>query len=216
VENITHNARLTAPEIANLWTQYMNDSMASCVIGFYLEKVKDEDVRAILEFALDLSQTQIEKIKEFFNQENYPIPYGFTKDDISLNAPPLFSDTMMLVYMYVMTLHGLTGYAVSVGTSIRADQRKYYIQCNTDTMELYNRVLDTMLHKGIFSRPPYINAPHDVDFVKNQNFLTATQYTRLITEMGQYAEDGVNLLIDNGWMEQPPTTDDRTALANQK
>jgi hypothetical protein len=31
----------------------------------------------------------------------------------------------------------------------------------------------------------------------------ATQYTRLTSEMEQYREDGANILINNGWMEQP-------------
>ncbi len=44
----------------------------------------------------------------------------------------------------------------------------------------------------------------------------ATHYGRLITEMGKYAEDGVNLLIKYGWLEQPPTADDRNALASKK
>ncbi|WP_336296601.1 DUF3231 family protein [Bacillus pinisoli] len=41
----------------------------------------------------------------------------------------------------------------------------------------------------------------------------ALQYTRLIAEMGKYAEDGANLLIKNGWLEQPPTAVDREELS---
>jgi hypothetical protein len=337
MDNTSHNVRLTGPELANLWSQYMNDSLAICVIRYGIEKAQDKDVRAILEFALGLSQSHIEKIKPFLTKENYPIPQGFTKEeDVNLNALPLFSDTFMLVYMYVMTLHGLTGYAVAVGTSVRADQISYFIQCNSEAMELYGRLVNVMLHKGIFSRPPFINAPHDIDFVKKQSYLKGwfgnrrplngiemssihfnmqktvvkivleigfsqvaqskdvreyfqrgeklcskhfevfgsilsednlpspkkwdsevsnstvspfseklmlnhivilvsaavgfysaglavsqrrdltALYTRLISEIGQYAEDGVNLLIKHGWMEQPPTADDRASLANQK
>jgi hypothetical protein len=39
-------------------------------------------------------------------------------------------------------------------------------------------------------------------------------YTRLTAEILQYAEDGMNLMIDNGWLEQPPQTVDRNLLAN--
>ncbi|MDQ1912810.1 DUF3231 family protein [Paenibacillus sp. GD4] len=38
-------------------------------------------------------------------------------------------------------------------------------------------------------------------------------YTRLMTEILTYAEDGAKLLIDNGWMEKTPGTVDRDALA---
>lgn len=41
----------------------------------------------------------------------------------------------------------------------------------------------------------------------------ATHYARLLTEMGQLSEDGANIMIKNGWMEQPPKAPDRKELA---
>ncbi|WP_017378948.1 DUF3231 family protein [Paenisporosarcina sp. TG-14] len=38
-------------------------------------------------------------------------------------------------------------------------------------------------------------------------------YTRLLTEIGEYAEDGANIMISNGWMEKPPSSPDRKNLA---
>ncbi|MEX2105186.1 MAG: DUF3231 family protein [Bacilli bacterium] len=35
----------------------------------------------------------------------------------------------------------------------------------------------------------------------------------LIAEIGQYAEDGANIMIKNGWLEQPPSAPDRDKLA---
>jgi hypothetical protein len=43
----------------------------------------------------------------------------------------------------------------------------------------------------------------------------SVQYSRLIQEIGKYSEDGANLMIENGWMEQPPQAADRDALANK-
>jgi spore coat protein CotF len=44
----------------------------------------------------------------------------------------------------------------------------------------------------------------------------SVNYTRLLAEIAQYAEDGANIMIENGWMEQPPQADDRDALAKAK
>lgn len=336
MENSSHNARLTFAELANLWTQYQNDSMSVCVINYFLGKVQDKDVQALLEFANSLAQSHIQKMEEFFNQENYPVPKGFTQEDVNLNAPSLFSDTFMPVYLHIMTIHGLTGYAAAVSTSLRADQINYFIQCNTEAMELYKRTIDVMLNKGIIVRPASFNAPEGINFLKKQSFLAgwfadkrplnaeeasgvyfnmqktvvkivlqigfsqvaqikevrdyisrgeklcdrqfdilnsilsesnlpspkkwdaevsnstvppfsdklllfhivtlvstaagyygaaysvsqrrdlAVQYAQLIADISKYAEDGVNLLIKNGWMEQPPMADDREHLANKK
>ncbi|WP_078548308.1 DUF3231 family protein [Litchfieldia alkalitelluris] len=332
----SHNVRLTAPELSALWTQYQSDSMSICILSHALEHSKDKEVSAILEYAIGLSESHLAKIKEMLTNESYPLPKGFSKEDVNMNAPPLFSDTFMLQYLYTMALHGMNGYSLSVGTSVRADQRKYFTKCSAETMELYDRILDVMLQKGIFSRPPFINAPHDVDFVNKQSYLTGwfgkrrplngieignvyynaqktivkidleigfaqvagskelreyfqrgakictkhieifgsilsednlpaprkwtseisdsivspysdklmlfhilslisvsvgyygsalsvcqrrdlmVQYTRLMAEIGLYAEDGTNILIKNGWMEQPPTADDRNALSRKK
>jgi len=38
-------------------------------------------------------------------------------------------------------------------------------------------------------------------------------FTRLMTEVGLYAEDGANIMISNGWMEKPPSSPDRKDLA---
>jgi len=37
----------------------------------------------------------------------------------------------------------------------------------------------------------------------------------LITEIADYTEDGVNIMIDNGWLEEPPCLVDREELKNQ-
>ncbi|MGK9185504.1 DUF3231 family protein [Priestia filamentosa] len=173
MDNYNHNVELTSAEIANLWTQYMNDSLSICILTHSIEKAKDEEIKEVLEFALRIAESHIEKIKQFFTQENFPIPKGFTKEeDLNLDAPPLFTDTFMMIYMHVMTLLGLTGYAGAVATSCRDDQVNYFIKCNEESMELYKRIVKVMLNKGFYSKPPRINTPNEIDFVNNQRYLT--------------------------------------------
>lgn len=40
----------------------------------------------------------------------------------------------------------------------------------------------------------------------------AVEYTALMAEVGLYAEDGAQLLIKYGWLEQPPTAANREEL----
>jgi hypothetical protein len=286
---------------------------------------------------LELSKNHVQEITEFMIKENYPIPHGFTeKDDVNINAPRLFQDPLYLNYIYIMTLQGLTGYSLSVSTSIRSDLRKYYITCMTETMKLFDKTIDVMLTKGLYTRPPIISPPDSIDFVKHQSFLTGwlgerrplnvleigditfnmlkmqlhaalklgfiqvaqskevrqyltrgldiankqikifesvfqeeklnspiswqsmitnstsmtfsdkyimyqiqlstqlsiayygsamsvnsrrdigSHYIRLILELLLFAEDGANLMIKNGWLEQPPTASDRESLAKER
>ncbi len=44
----------------------------------------------------------------------------------------------------------------------------------------------------------------------------AVMYARLIGQIGLYAENGINIMIKKGWLEQPPLAEDRKKLANKK
>ncbi|RPF51071.1 DUF3231 family protein [Aquisalibacillus elongatus] len=172
MEKSIHDARLTSSEIANLWTQYMNDSMSICVMKHFLIHAQDEEVKSILEFALELSHRHLDKIKIFLEGDQYPVPIGFTDDDVDLEAPPIFSDKLVIHYMYIMTVHGLSGYAGSLNTSIREDQVEYFIECNKEAMELYRRITKILTEKGLIDRPPNINPPEKPTVVKKQSYLT--------------------------------------------
>jgi hypothetical protein len=169
---VENNIRLTAPEIAALWTQFMFDTMSICFIKYALEHIDDEDIKEVYETALLLSKEHIQAVEEFFKGENFPIPQGFTDKDVNTKAPRLFQDPFYLYYLYIFTLQGLTGYSLSVSTSIRADLREYFIKCNTDTMILFEKIIDCMLSKGIYTRPPVITPADSVRFVEHQSFLT--------------------------------------------
>jgi hypothetical protein len=41
----------------------------------------------------------------------------------------------------------------------------------------------------------------------------AAAYSRLVTEVGEFGIDGVNIMIDNGWLEKPFSSPDRKDLA---
>jgi hypothetical protein len=44
----------------------------------------------------------------------------------------------------------------------------------------------------------------------------ALKYVMLTAEIAKYAEDGANLMIDHGWLEEPPKASDRRALTKAK
>lgn len=162
--------KLTAPELSNLWAHYIRETLSVCVCKYVLVHIQDGDIRSIFEEALSLSQQHIQKLTEFFNLESFPIPQGFTDEDVDVNAPALFSDFLWLEYLHDMVTHGLSGFSIAFSTSIHPDIRGFYYQCNTETMSLYNRSIDLLNAKGIYHRPPSISIPEKVDFVTDKSF----------------------------------------------
>lgn len=328
--------KLTAPEIANLWTQYITDSMAICVNRYLLSTCQDKELAEILKKSVGLSKSHMDKVSTFMKNENFPVPKGFSEEDVNLKASPLFTDNIMYIYMQIMTLHGLNSYTLCLTTAIRKDIRQYFTEVSNQTTTLYNQIIDQMVQKGIISDPPIINSSQSVEFIKDKDYLggwfdkkrplngveisgiyynmqktivkvilqlgfsqavrskeirkylqqgvkicenqlgemgktlakdhlstpmswqgevtnstdapfsdklmlfhvvslagvaagyygaalSAAQrkdlvlmYSKMIAEIALYAEDGINLLIKNGWLEEPPTAADRKALAEKK
>lgn len=164
-------ARLTSTEIAALWTQYMNDTMSICFSTYALEVIEDHEIRTIYEKGLSLSEAHVLEIKKFFVGEQFPIPYGFTEQDVNTKAPRLFLDGLFLNYMLIMIYHGMTGYAVSLQVSSRPDIRAYYSKCLSETIQYYNAIMDVALSKGLYTRPPYIHSS-EIPEIAEKDFMT--------------------------------------------
>ncbi|WP_099355084.1 DUF3231 family protein [Fredinandcohnia onubensis] len=164
--------RLTAGEIAQLWMQYLNDSASVCVLSYFLEKAEDDEIKPIIKFALELSQSHIKKITAILTEEKNVVPSGFSlKEDVDVTAPRLYSDSFVLNFINQMSKVGLTSYAASVSASVRDDIKNYYMECLSETMQLYKKSTDLLLSKGLFVRPPSLPNLEKVEFVKKQWFM---------------------------------------------
>ncbi|WP_442600165.1 DUF3231 family protein [Neobacillus sp. D3-1R] len=328
-----HHTKLTSAEISSLWTSYQASTMVICGVKYFLATVDDDNIHKLLQYALDFTQKRIQTITQILKKENYPIPVGFTDQDVDTKAPRLYSDSIILWYMMNMGRFSLTGESLFYSFSARDDIAHFYLECLDQSKKLADEGRKLAIEKGIFIRAPYLPIPDQVDFVKKQSFLNGwlgdrrpllgieianlvynaernslgaaliagfsqvakskevrqymvrgreisgkhfevfskvlykenlsttknitsevsestvspfsdklmmfhiaglvasgigqygtaistsprrdlgVMYTRLMVEIAKYAEDGAKILINNGWMEQPPMAADRDELA---
>jgi hypothetical protein len=152
-----HNIRLTSAEFSSLWTNYTADSMSVCILTYFLNKVDDLEIKPIIEQALKNSKEHLEIVESIFSEEGIPIPKGFTVDeDVNLEAPLLFQDTIYLYYIKHMAKGGLATYGAILPNVIRKDIRAFYSSCLSSTTELYNESTSLLLSKGLEVRPRHI------------------------------------------------------------
>ncbi|HJV46659.1 MAG TPA: DUF3231 family protein [Bacillota bacterium] len=168
----THHPDLTSAELATLWTQYMNDTLGLCVNRYMLEIVEDSGIRSLIEYAIHLGESHVEKIKTFLSSDNFPIPQGFTDHDVNMKTPRLFTDQFCLHFLNIMSIHGCHAYSAAVTSVSREDVRHYFTECNASAIELCNRTKAELLNKGIYFRAPHISPPVNIEFIKSENFLT--------------------------------------------
>lgn len=164
-------APLTTSEIAAHWNTYMQYTMFTCVFKYFSRIAEDRRIRPIVEETLEIVSRRVSWVMEILSREDFPIPVGFTDEDLDLNAPRLYSDPFFLYYLRDMNKFAIAINGLAFTTSARADVRGFYAYCVDTTMKLYNDATDTLLAQGLFIRPPSVAIAREIDYVKRQNFL---------------------------------------------
>lgn len=162
----TEKKLLSAAEISALWHQYMGDTMAVCVYSYFLAIVEDTGIRSLLEQALQTAESHVAKIAEFMGQAHFQMPAGFTKHDVNLQAPRLFSDPFMLFYSYIMTIHGLTAYSLALSCSEREDVQHYFLECIVSAQKLFQTITGLAKTQHKFSGIPSIPSLPGVEYLR--------------------------------------------------
>jgi len=174
---LQNKQRLTAAEISNLWLHYINETMSLCVNKYMLNIIIDKEIQNIYKIAVKSGQNHITTLKDFFHQEDFPVPKGFSESDVNMEAPPLFTDKYCLFYIMSMTMQGLQQYGLAISLCLRKDMRKFYFQCYQDTMDLFDMVMDAFISRN-FEVPPFYSTPNKVEFINELSYVTDVFGTR--------------------------------------
>lgn len=162
---------LTAAEISQIWGSFMEIRTSIIVLKYFQQHVEDTDIKGIIRSGLELFKEHEKQIITFFRQEKHPIPHGFTEEDVNINAPKLFTDTLMLMYCLQTGVLGMYVSTISLSSSSRKDIYHYYSNAIQDYNTFHKKCLITSIDKGVYVETPTIPVSREVDYVKKQNFL---------------------------------------------
>ena len=163
---------LTCTEIGGLWGVFLQESMSTCFLTYFLHHLKDEEIIPLAKEALQISQGRLEKIKGIFLAENFPLPTSFSEGDVNLSAPPLFNDVLSLSYIYMMNRLGMINFSFTASNNVRLDVLDFFNECIHTTTEMFGKSVKMMLSKGIYDRPPKMNYPKEIEFIQKESFLS--------------------------------------------
>ncbi|MCG1020268.1 DUF3231 family protein [Sutcliffiella horikoshii] len=167
-----HDTEFTCAETSTLWTLYLNNSMSACVLRYFLECVEDKEIREMVAMAYDVASTNENELKSVFWKEQYPLPIGFSENDVNLQAPRLFSDSFMLSYILQMSKIGMVTYGASLGAVSKKDIRKLYSTFLQRTVELFDDSTELLLKRGLYTKKPYTIIPEKAQFVDDQKYFS--------------------------------------------
>ncbi|MCQ6281280.1 DUF3231 family protein [Bacillus sp. EB600] len=166
-----NNIPLSASELGFLWAQYINDTLDICVMNYFKNTCRDKDILPLIKNSLNIAQRDIKVISEIFYKENHPIPVGFTDKDVNVDAPRLYSDTFILIYIQRLEVIAMVSVSMAIGLSARSDVSRFFRDLLVSVSELHDKARKVMLSKGVYVRTPQIPMLKNVDFVKKQSFL---------------------------------------------
>lgn len=164
--------RLTSSEMGELWTSYVYDSLSRCVLMYFSKTCRDKTISELIEYDLDVTQKNLRIVQDIFNSVNFPVPVGFTDEDVNINAGKLYSDNFMLYYIKIKTKFEMINYSAALAMSARKDVRELYNHCLKSELAICNLADEILLSKGLFVRSPYVPVPENIEFVKKQSFLS--------------------------------------------
>lgn len=170
-EEINKTQPLTSVEMGKLWATYVGNSMSSQILPYFLQHCEDEHIRTLLENGLALSKDFMRRIKVFFEEEHFPIPLGFTNEDVNLGAPRLYHDQFYVHYLKHAAKAGLSLYATAIPLITREDIREFFIYVSECTAVLLGQINNVLFGKHLIEKPPIIPIPEGPDFINKQSYL---------------------------------------------
>ncbi|MCT8136544.1 DUF3231 family protein [Anaerobacillus sp. CMMVII] len=190
-ENVT--IPLTSGELGFLWESYHCETMFLCTFQYFKTVADDNDLHKNLQSGIEITESNIQAIKEVFIKEKLPIPGAFDEHDVNLNTPKLYSDQTINYLLKEMSETRFEIYSKYLKMTSRLDIRALCNQFITDYNRFCHQVTETLLNKGLYVRAPQIPYPDDVDFVKNKSYLTGWFGERRPVEANQLAHISLNI-----------------------
>lgn len=170
-DKLNEREPLTAVEMGKLWATYTGNSMSRQILTYFLQNCDDEHIRTLLKNGFALTKDFMERIEVFFHKSNFPIPRGFTEDDVNIGAPRLYNDAFYVHYLKYASKAGMSIYAVAIPLVMRKDIKEFFTYCNDCTMSFLGQINTVLVEKNLIARPPIIPIPESNDFIKKQNYL---------------------------------------------
>lgn len=164
------SVKLNASEISSLWLSYMNNSLTTTMIKYFLNNVQDKDIKAQLESANSLVTKYLKTIAPMLQNEGLPLPNIFSDNDVDLKAPQLFSEIFYLYYLSSISRYGLGNSSINLYNAARSDVRRFYADCLIEITEFYYNLSGVMLSKGLMLKTPTVEATKMPDLVKSKDF----------------------------------------------
>lgn len=163
---------LVASEISSTWNSYRAESMLSCILKYFANRVDNNEIRKLLQHNINLSTQRTDFLRSLFMEEGLPIPKAFDETDVNINAPRLYTDALYLQYIHYISKVAMNNYTFMLNTIARTDLRDYFSKCIHESIDIFNESTELKLSMGIFTRAPRVEIEKNIQPMKPEGLMS--------------------------------------------
>ncbi|RSK25905.1 DUF3231 family protein [Bacillus sp. HMF5848] len=167
----TNHIDMTATEMGYLWSTYQAETLNYCMLTYFNSIAEDPEIKQLNASTLQSCKNNINRLKEIFGGDTFPIPVGFGDNDLIQNSERLYTDPFILYFQWFIGKGNLNYSSKAINTIARDDVFSFYEDFSLESLKLLKNARQTLLSKGLWIRAPYIPIPESIDYVKKESFL---------------------------------------------
>ncbi|WP_017187170.1 DUF3231 family protein [Alkalibacillus haloalkaliphilus] len=163
---------LVSSEIGTLWMTYQQKTMALRMLEYFIKKADDQEAKDIMVNIHEKIEPYAEKIVTIFQEENLPIPTGFTGVDVNEDVPKLYDNGFDIMFLRLIKEISTGMHTLNLSMSYREDITQFYRELSVITQQCYDDCTQYLLKKGLIAKSPYVAVEKTVEYVSNTNYLS--------------------------------------------
>lgn len=166
--------KMSSTELGSLWTTYHKKTMILRILEYFIEKSDDKEAKELMSGLWEKLHPKVIEIKTMLENEGAAVPIGFTKEDVNLKAPELFTNGFDIMFCRILKEISMGMYVLHMTISYRKDIIKFYKQLTEITQSYYEQFTQYLLEKDVLPHPNYTNMPKSIDFINDKQYMNGT------------------------------------------
>jgi hypothetical protein len=163
---------LSASEVGTLWLTYIEKTMIMRILEYFMEKSEEKQARNLLGGLWQELDYYVLQMEQLFKEQGIVKPVGFTKEDVNLEAPPLWDNGFDIMFLRILKEVSMGMYSINMNMAYNDQVMTIYEGLTTVTQKIYKLATLYLLEKGILSLPPKVTMPKTTEFIESKRYMS--------------------------------------------
>ncbi|MDT3762478.1 DUF3231 family protein [Priestia filamentosa] len=113
----------------------------------------------------------IEKIQGICQEEEIPVPIGFTAEDVYKEAPKLYDNGFDIMFVRLIKEISMAMHTLNLTMLYRKDLREIFRELSIVTQKYFDFCTAYLIERGLIPKSPFVDPVKSIEFVKDASYL---------------------------------------------